>query len=288
MSRRYGRAPPSSPDLNPIEPAFAKLKGLLRKAGKQTVEELWTFLGEALDAFTPQECRRYLSHYGYSATPSSKTLSRLVRVPAAWCRRVRSSRFAFTYLFAPRGRNEHGIRSCSRRLVRDGIGARGYNGPEGIRIPKSNRARDPPLVTRTAMADDAFIDLMARVRRGDARAAQELFRQFEPQVRREVRLRLRDPRLRRLLDDADVCQSVLLPDGLISTRGVVMRLTRRDGRLCGKSAPRKRPVCALSSRAGRGGRAHARHPGEADARRVQLQRAADRVSRELGLEDDDE
>ncbi len=66
--------PPYSPDLNPIELAFAKLKGMLRKAGKRTVEELWTFLGEALDAFSPQECRRYLSHDGYSATPSSKTL----------------------------------------------------------------------------------------------------------------------------------------------------------------------------------------------------------------------
>jgi hypothetical protein len=62
-----------------------------------------------------------------------------------------------------------------------------------------------------AMSDDnAFPDLMARVRRGDTRATEELFRRFEPQVRLEVQLRLRDPRLRRLVHYADVCQSVWL------------------------------------------------------------------------------
>ena len=73
-SLRY--LPPYSPDLNPIEQAFAKLKALLRKAGKRTVEELWEFLGQALDAFAPQECRNYFRHCGYQAhaTPSSKTL----------------------------------------------------------------------------------------------------------------------------------------------------------------------------------------------------------------------
>jgi transposase len=68
--------PPYRPDLNPIELAFAKLKALLRKAGKRTVEELWTFLGEALDAFAPAECRNYFRHSGYqaAATPTPKTL----------------------------------------------------------------------------------------------------------------------------------------------------------------------------------------------------------------------
>jgi RNA polymerase sigma-70 factor (ECF subfamily) len=55
-----------------------------------------------------------------------------------------------------------------------------------------------------------FPELLARVRAGDPQAAEELCRLYEPQVRLEVRLRLRDPRLRRLLDEADVCQSVLL------------------------------------------------------------------------------
>ena len=60
--------PPYSPDLNPIELAFAKLKGLLRKAGERTVDGLWAFLGRALDAFGPDECRRYFRHCGYAAT----------------------------------------------------------------------------------------------------------------------------------------------------------------------------------------------------------------------------
>ncbi len=65
--------PPYSPDFNPIEPGFAKLKALLRKAGKRTVEELWSFLGQSLDAFTPPECQGYFRHCGYHATPFSKT-----------------------------------------------------------------------------------------------------------------------------------------------------------------------------------------------------------------------
>lgn len=56
----------------------------------------------------------------------------------------------------------------------------------------------------------AFPDLMVRVRAGDARAAEDLFRQYESQLRLEVRLRLRDPRLRRLVDEDDVCQTVML------------------------------------------------------------------------------
>jgi transposase len=61
--------PPYSPDLNPIELAFAKLKALLRKAGRRTVEGLWAFLGEALDAFSAQECQNYFRHCGYAGTP---------------------------------------------------------------------------------------------------------------------------------------------------------------------------------------------------------------------------
>jgi transposase len=61
--------PPYSPDLNPIELAFAKLKALLRKAGRRTVDGLWEFLGQALDAFSPEECRNYFRHCGYGGTP---------------------------------------------------------------------------------------------------------------------------------------------------------------------------------------------------------------------------
>jgi transposase len=66
--------PPYSPDLNPIELAFSKLKALLRKAGRRTVEGLWSFLGEAIDLFTPDECRNFFRHCGYAATPTSKPL----------------------------------------------------------------------------------------------------------------------------------------------------------------------------------------------------------------------
>jgi len=59
--------PPYSPDFNPIENAFAKLKALLRKAAQRTVEGLWTRIGELLCAFTPQECANYFDAAGYDA-----------------------------------------------------------------------------------------------------------------------------------------------------------------------------------------------------------------------------
>ena len=59
--------PPYSPDLNPIEQAFAKLKALLRKAAERSIEALWTRIGTLLDDFTPQECAAYLRHDGYGA-----------------------------------------------------------------------------------------------------------------------------------------------------------------------------------------------------------------------------
>jgi transposase len=62
--------PPYSPDFNPIELAYAKLKALLRKARERTVAGLETFLGKAVDAFSPQECPNYFRHCGYSDTPT--------------------------------------------------------------------------------------------------------------------------------------------------------------------------------------------------------------------------
>ncbi len=56
---------------------------------------------------------------------------------------------------------------------------------------------------------ETFLDLLQRVRAGDQSAASELVRQFEPELRRAVRVRLSDPRLRRVIDSVDVCQSVL-------------------------------------------------------------------------------
>ena len=60
--------PSYSPDFNPIELAFAKLKALLRKAAERTVEALWTAIGRLLDAFTPTECANYFAAAGYDAT----------------------------------------------------------------------------------------------------------------------------------------------------------------------------------------------------------------------------
>ena len=60
--------PPYSPDLNPIENAFAKLKALLRKAAERTVDGLWHRIGLLVDAFSPQECANYFAAAGYDAT----------------------------------------------------------------------------------------------------------------------------------------------------------------------------------------------------------------------------
>jgi transposase len=57
--------PPYSPDLNPIENAFAKLKAMLRKAGERTVDGLWSAIGRIIDTFTPAECTNYFAAAGY-------------------------------------------------------------------------------------------------------------------------------------------------------------------------------------------------------------------------------
>jgi len=57
--------PPYSPDLNPIEMLFAKLKTLLRRASARTVDVLWKQTGALLDLFSPEECSNYLSASGY-------------------------------------------------------------------------------------------------------------------------------------------------------------------------------------------------------------------------------
>ncbi len=59
--------PPYSPDLNPIEQLFAKLKALLRKAAARTKEELWSTIGRLLDSLPRSECANYLSHCGYGS-----------------------------------------------------------------------------------------------------------------------------------------------------------------------------------------------------------------------------
>ncbi len=60
--------PPYSPDLNPIEQLFAKLKALLRRAAERTVAATWRRIGELLACFTPQECANYFRNAGYAST----------------------------------------------------------------------------------------------------------------------------------------------------------------------------------------------------------------------------
>jgi len=57
--------PPYSPDFNPIEMAFSKIKALLRKAAARTIPELWDVIAESLDQFTPDENRNYFAAAGY-------------------------------------------------------------------------------------------------------------------------------------------------------------------------------------------------------------------------------
>ncbi|MBT3072142.1 transposase, partial [Rhodomicrobium sp. Az07] len=57
--------PPYSPDFNPIEKAFARLKATLRKSGKRTISGLWTLIGELVGIFLPNECANYFRSCGY-------------------------------------------------------------------------------------------------------------------------------------------------------------------------------------------------------------------------------
>ena len=59
--------PPYSPDLNPIEQVFAKLKALLRKASERTLEATWRRIGDLIKLFTPAECANYLTNAGYGS-----------------------------------------------------------------------------------------------------------------------------------------------------------------------------------------------------------------------------
>ncbi len=190
--------------------------------------------------------------------------------------------------------------------------------------------------------DDDFADFLRRVRAGDARAAEELVRRYEPMICREVRLKLNDPSLARVLDSIDVCQSVLAsffvrsaagqydldhPAQLIAllsrmARNKVVQAARHNRAQCrgghaqaadvdaldpaGTEATPSRVIAArelldrVRSRLSDDERrvADLRAEGQewpaiaaalggtADARRMQLTRALDRVTRELGLEEE--
>ena len=57
--------PPYSPDFNPIEQAFSKLKAMLRKTAARTVDALWTAISQIIETYTPDECTNYFSAAGY-------------------------------------------------------------------------------------------------------------------------------------------------------------------------------------------------------------------------------
>ena len=63
--------PPYSPDFNPIELCFAKLKAIVRKARCRSIDTLWPLLGACLSHFTPTECRNCIRHCGYAAAKAS-------------------------------------------------------------------------------------------------------------------------------------------------------------------------------------------------------------------------
>ena len=63
--------PPYSPDLNPIEQVFAKLKASLRSAACRTLDALWTKIGSVLTQFAAQECTAYIAHCGYGPRTQS-------------------------------------------------------------------------------------------------------------------------------------------------------------------------------------------------------------------------
>jgi RNA polymerase sigma-70 factor (ECF subfamily) len=195
------------------------------------------------------------------------------------------------------------------------------------------------------MHGEPFSDFVARIRAGDQEAATDLVRDYEPIIRREVRLRLSDPSVYRVVGDDDVCQSVLrsfftraalgqydlsnpaqLRQLLVAmARNKLAAAARRehaDKRGGGRVAPEDVGEAgvagdgATASRIAAGrellqrvrsqlntderavadlrGQGHdwaevARQlGGTADGRRMQLARALDRVSRELGLEDADD
>ena len=60
--------PPYSPELNPIEMVFSKIKALLREAQERTVDALWQKIGTLIEKITPDECANYLRHAGYDPT----------------------------------------------------------------------------------------------------------------------------------------------------------------------------------------------------------------------------
>lgn len=190
-------------------------------------------------------------------------------------------------------------------------------------------------------ASSTFADFIARIRSGDERAAEELVRNYESAIRMEVRMRLTDPRLYRVIDSVDICQSVLASfflrtalgqydlDSAEQLKKLLVAITRNKAALYvrrqraakrdhrrGASLPVGDELAETGASPSRvllgrelleAARQHMSEDelrvvelraagyrweqialelgGTAEARRKQLARAADRVARELGLEE---
>ncbi|WP_192804907.1 transposase [Noviherbaspirillum aerium] len=65
--------PPYSPDLNPIEQVFSRMRTYLKKAAKRTVAELRSFIGKLIDDFAPDEFERYIRHSGYGKSACKRS-----------------------------------------------------------------------------------------------------------------------------------------------------------------------------------------------------------------------
>ena len=78
--------PAYSPDLNPIEQVFAKLKHLMRQAEPRTVESTWRKVGDLLDLFSAQECENYLKNSGYASVWKQQAKGNALHVISDWSR----------------------------------------------------------------------------------------------------------------------------------------------------------------------------------------------------------
>ena len=104
--------PPYSPDLNPIEQVFSKLKTLMRKAAERTVEDTWRRVGKLLDQFTAQECANYISNAGYGSLGACRCRRELIGAPRRRKRRPCYDRPARLPL-SPPGRRRQSKRRCA-------------------------------------------------------------------------------------------------------------------------------------------------------------------------------
>ena len=110
--------PPYSPDLNPIEQLFAKLKALLRKVTARTKDTLWAAIGDLLEAFTPDECRNYLANCGYERVNRIRSKSLKTRPLSSPLRETQCRRSGWWWSQSPANQSPHQI-PCKQGIIRE-------------------------------------------------------------------------------------------------------------------------------------------------------------------------